>query len=134
MSEYVELVKQLRDYSATRKGEIAELTREAADAIETLQGQLSVCMEGTKVRLVKNDDGTTEIRFENQWIPVTEKLPKEWWPVLGLIKFHDEDEPPAHQVLWYLGNGHWREVWRGDMIENNVTHWMPLPEPPKEET
>ena len=37
MSEYEGLVKRLRDYSAARKGEIAELTREAADAIEELQ-------------------------------------------------------------------------------------------------
>lgn len=67
-----------------------------------------------------------------RWIPVGERLPEEWWPVLGLIKFHEKEEPPAQQVLWYLGNGHWREVWRGDMIENDVTHWLPLPEPPKE--
>lgn len=69
-----------------------------------------------------------------RWIPVGERLPEEWWPVLGLIKFHEKEEPPAQQVLWYLGNGHWREVWRGDMIENDVTHWLPLPELPKEET
>ena len=69
---------------------------------------------------------------EPKWIPVTERLPEEWWPVLGLIQFCDEKEPPAQQVLWYLGNGHWRETWRGDMIESAVTHWMPLPEPPKE--
>ena len=66
-----------------------------------------------------------------KWIPVTERLPEEWWPVLGLIQFHDEKEPPVQQVLWYLGNGHWRETWRGDMIESDVTHWTPLPEPPK---
>lgn len=67
-----------------------------------------------------------------KWISVNERLPKEWWPVLGLIQFHDEKEPPVQQVLWYLGNGHWRETWRGDMIESDVTHWMPLPEPPKD--
>lgn len=67
------------------------------------------------------------------WIPVSERLPEEWWPVLGLIQYHDEKEPPAQQVLWYLGNGHWRETWRGDMIESDVTHWMPLPQPPEEE-
>ena len=78
-----------------------------------------------------------ELEEANRWTPVTERLPQEWWPVLGLIQFHDEKEPPAQEVLWYLGNGHWRETWRGDMIESAVTHWMPLPnapEPPKEET
>ena len=87
--------------------------------------------------------GLTNVGYENirnlpaadvrpRWIPVTERLPEEWWPVLGLIKFHEKEEPPAQQVLWYLGNGHWRETWRGDMIESDVSHWMPLPEPPKE--
>lgn len=71
--------------------------------------------------------------YEPKWIPVTERLPEEWRPVLGLIQFCDEEEPPAQQVLWYLGNGHWRETWRGDMIESAVTHWMPLPEAPKGE-
>lgn len=32
-----ELVKRLREYAAARKGEIAELTEEAADAIEELK-------------------------------------------------------------------------------------------------
>lgn len=33
---YEELIKRLKDYSTTRKGEIAELTEEAAVAIEKL--------------------------------------------------------------------------------------------------
>ncbi len=36
MSDYTELIKRLRGYSAARKGEISELTKEAADAIEEL--------------------------------------------------------------------------------------------------
>ena len=70
--------------------------------------------------------------YEPKWIPVTERLPEEWCPVLGLIQYCDEEAPPAQIVLWYLGNGHWRETWRGDMIASAVTHWMSLPEPPKE--
>ena len=37
---YEELVKRLRDYAASRKGEIAELTAGAADAIEELSKEL----------------------------------------------------------------------------------------------
>ena len=40
MNDYAELVKRLRDYSSARKGEIAALTGEAADAIETLMSTL----------------------------------------------------------------------------------------------
>lgn len=98
-----DLVKRLRSEAECPDNypEDSALMREAAEAIEELS--------------------------KPRWIPVTERLPKEWWPVLGLIQYHDEKEPPAQQVLWYLGNGHWRETWRGDMIESNVTHWMPLP-------
>ena len=105
---YEELVKRLRLAKAvlSRNKDLIALLSDAAEAIEELS--------------------------KPKWIPVTERLPQEWWPVLGLIQYHDEKEPPAQQVLWYLGNGHWRETWRGDMIESDVTHWMPLPQPPRE--
>ena len=95
---------------------------QAADAIEELSRDVDIT----------NAANTALYGALPKWIPVTEKLPQEWWPVLGLIQFHDEKEPPAQEVLWYLGNGHWRETWRGDMIESPVTHWMPLPEAPKD--
>ena len=37
---YKELIKELRDYAASRKGEIAELTGKAADAIEQLEQRI----------------------------------------------------------------------------------------------
>ena len=40
MTDYTELVKALREYSGCRKGEIARITSDAADAIEALQAQL----------------------------------------------------------------------------------------------
>lgn len=39
MSDYSNLIKRLREYSNARKGEIAELTREAADALERQKGE-----------------------------------------------------------------------------------------------
>lgn len=41
MSDYTNLIKRLRDYSNARKGEIAELTGEAADALERRKGKWS---------------------------------------------------------------------------------------------
>ncbi len=41
MTEYKELVNRLKVYSLARKGEISELTKEAADAIETLLAALN---------------------------------------------------------------------------------------------
>ena len=40
MTDYSELVKELREYSGCRKGEIARITSDAAAAIEALQAQL----------------------------------------------------------------------------------------------
>ena len=64
-----------------------------------------------------------------RWISVEERLPPENQPVLVYIMSKMSD---------------WKCVlidmmWRGEWVENpdrethDITHWMPLPEPPKEE-
>lgn len=120
---YEELVKRLNAYSAEHDYH-SGITAEAADAIEELQK-----VADAQLDIIKQYQAYLT---EQRWTPVTEQLPKEWQPVLGLIQFHDEKEPPAQQVLWYLGNGRWRETWCGDIVEGDVTHWMPLLKPPKE--
>lgn len=40
MADYKALVNRLQVYSLARKGEISDLTKEAADAIETLLAEL----------------------------------------------------------------------------------------------
>lgn len=63
-----------------------------------------------------------------KWIPVSERLPEEWKHVLVLLRTggcevagHVEEERV------------WRVCWNHDFVEEySVTHWMPLPEPPKE--
>ena len=144
MSEYEGLVKRLREPC---QYENCVLCQDAADAIENLQGQLSVCWEGTKVRLVKNDDGTEEIRFENQWIPVTERLPEDGFLVGKLIADSDGSIRIASQCAVITLSGG-KTVYT-DLIDlvsllaketpttewadcTHITHWMPLPEPPEE--
>ena len=66
---------------------------------------------------------------EAQWIPVTERLPEEnsiylvrivsdtAQKKIGLTRYtHQEGWEAASRKIWYT-----------------VTHWMPLPEPPREE-
>ena len=60
-----------------------------------------------------------------QWIPVTERLPEMYKNVLVIradrkIRF----DAIGSLNVWY------EEVWH---TGNPVTHWMPLPEPPKGE-
>ena len=63
-----------------------------------------------------------------KWIPVTERLPDERiavivWSAAGF-------STTAH----YIGNeGKWRVTWNHERLEAPVTHWIPLPEPPKGE-
>ena len=69
-----------------------------------------------------------------RWIPVDERLPKtESWGaskvVLGIVQNESGYPPPNPCFCVYLGNQKWRI--RGRMA--TITHWMPLPEPPKEE-
>ena len=110
----------------------AELHYQAADAIE----ELSVVVRAQKAVLDKFP----------RWIPVTERLPKEdglylvWmlWPC---------DEFPTWSIINFdscAGEfGEWEEYydpnslgWVGSDFKRieKVYAWMPLPEPPKEET
>ena len=61
----------------------------------------------------------------SKWIPVTERLPEMYKNVLvirtdGKIRF----DAIGSLGVWY------EEVWH---TGNPVTHWMPLPQPPKGE-
>lgn len=61
-----------------------------------------------------------------EWIPVTERLPeKDGWYLVsdGFISW----------TAMFLGE---KTVWAGNFKFGltGITHWMPLPEPPKEET
>lgn len=84
-----------------------------------------------------------------KWIPVTERLPKErdsifaryygtkeWLPtmfqkvsndVIACIKY-ENGETVVNTMRTTDGEWRIRSIYKGE-----VTHWMPLPEPPKED-
>lgn len=62
-----------------------------------------------------------------RWIPVSERLPNgnEICLVLTIV---------GHCVVAYHNNVLWRVLWNSDRLDNDeVTHWMPLPEAPNGE-
>lgn len=68
-----------------------------------------------------------------EWISVQDRLPTAREDVLVVAYWHEK-----YQSLmgWFSPNG---KVWRvttpnEEMTDVSVTHWMPLPEPPKEES
>lgn len=72
----------------------------------------------------------------SKWIPVSERLPEkgqsgvfpdESVNVLVYREYYDEIRVGHYDY-------HWNEFYTvDDLIMGRVTHWMPLPEPPKEE-
>ena len=97
------------------KGDCLDQTRlEAADAIEELQD--TVQAQDKALKLCAD-------QLARHWTPVTEKLPEK------------EDEA----VIVWEKQGFALIDWRHDnkwaILDNNygiATHWMPLPEPPKD--
>lgn len=82
-----------------------------------------------------------------RWIPVSERLPDEDGKYLV---FEQSGGRTVTSVLWFAKDarkvdrydfrGRWKNAWYeydsewGHYTVDSVTHWMPLPQPPKEET
>ena len=71
----------------------------------------------------------TENNGGHKWIPVTERLPEHIDVVLCRLRFNEFRILQWDEISkWWLGYGA-GDDWR----QKDVTHWMPLPEPPKED-
>lgn len=74
------------------------------------------------------------------WIPVTERLPEIYSPVLiKYLSAQDRTASPDFVDTAVMMPGDIWYWWEGDVgdcdisVSCIITHWMPLPEPPKEE-
>ena len=61
------------------------------------------------------------VGFLPRWIPVTERLPEEYKAVFVCYK------SGTVYINYIRQGGKW------NCIGDDITHWMPLPEPPKED-
>lgn len=139
-----DLVKRLRascdscklwdGYKCCLKGECTAQTRlQAADAIEELRAKVDLHKE------VIEDYRRANMMLINKfpkWIPVTERLPeKQGWCVACVfyrgIQWGDITTKGFTSVCpAYYFEGTFHKV----SSEAEVTHWMPLPEPPEKES
>ena len=106
-----------------------KLMKQAADAIEELQATVDGLTAQTNM-VFEETEGRTVIKFEPKWIPVTERLPEQGDPLsICLIVGGKYD-----QLSWYeLCDFAEGQFWIHDhLCDCHVTHWMPLPEPPKD--
>ena len=67
---------------------------------------------------------------ERRWIPVEDRLPGKYQTVVGGCKDNPFSKYTEAIVCW---NGKGWVFLYAQRYVTNVTHWMPLPEPPKEE-
>ena len=123
MTNYNELVKELR--SGCGLPVLQEKMNNAADAIEELQKRLCGSIPKGDAEIIISE------LSKPRWISVKERLPKDDERVLTIgpkggmqiCRFRDST-PTLGWHFWTAGNARIA----------TVTHWMPLPDPPKEET
>lgn len=123
---YDGLIKALRDMSkmGMKYGMAVVKMREAADAIEELNMKLhgdEAAIAGMKREIER----MVILGNEPHWIPVTEQLPEQNVPCIVYNKYYDS------MVGWRVDGERFRIP--GSRFPDHPTHWMPLPEPPKEE-
>jgi hypothetical protein len=63
-----------------------------------------------------------------KWIPVTDRLPEHDGRYLCNVKSFSFPGTFYRTILQYVDGG----FVEGHIYTDDVTHWMPLPEPPKE--
>lgn len=66
--------------------------------------------------------------MENNWISVEENLPNGYVPVLV-----SNNKGKIRICLWSFYEEVWEKVPSRKLVKTQITHWMPLPEPPNEE-
>ncbi len=62
------------------------------------------------------------------WIALKEKRPPSDAPYLAFMSTADEKKPFI-QIAWYNPDTGWSLI--NDYWVGAITHWMPLPDPPK---
>ena len=83
------------------------------------------------VTISKMETVATDNNVGHKWIPVTERLPEN----IGLflvIEKHWIDGSPCRRIAKWNTQDWFTADRKSKEITPRVTHWMPLPEPPKE--
>lgn len=126
---YSELVTRLRKRAKelperfSKNEENIRLFLAAADAIEELSREY----ESVSKDLVESVELCRKLEKPN-WIPVTKRFPNEYTRVIGYMAWK------AMTAIEYQ-NGKWYSVDHlAPLPDKAVTHWMPLPKPPEEES
>ena len=95
----------------------------------TVQEDCKACAEATQNCIVKLQEQIAELRSAQEWVSVLDRLPEEGG--MYIVTANDGHAQRVSFVQWQKKNRMWnltgaRSYWR-------VTHWQPMPQPPKGE-
>ena len=95
----------------------------------TVQEDCKDCAEATQNCIAELQEKIAELRYVQEWVSVKERLPQEKVNCIVHYKhaYCDNDDYWAIGMCFYDG-----EKFRADPAYK-VTHWMPMPQPPKGE-
>ena len=68
-----------------------------------------------------------------EWISVKDRLPGKMGQYVCRYVFGENTDYPFYQVLWYFANLEKPHFQHEGSMGLTVTHWMPMPQPPKGE-
>lgn len=90
---------------------------------------------GTRIALglVKEQPTISPESLRPQWIPVIEKLPEENGKYIVTACYDIWNSTVVMVAEYYSGSRTWYDECCECSLEGIVTHWMPLPEPYKED-
>jgi len=114
---YEELVKRLRSHNGWALNKTLD---EAADAIESTNKAYQMISEAYEAEVTKQN-----------WIPVAERLPEKYDCYYLVVLNNWNTDFCLYTKEKGFGMYITSKWWDAN---DEVTHWMPLPEPPKEET
>ena len=139
-------IKELRKSS--------ESTTKCCCAVQTTNEWYKLLMREAADQIERDQKEIAELREKQQWIPVAERLPEELVCV-NVVWVNRAPEPYYEKIKGVPFSGtacFFRERWYWDspivldllseygkddpdLVDDavDITHWMPLPEPPKED-
>lgn len=119
MADYISRDKAVAIFEALKNGTLEDGNRMAA-AVWKLSAGIVSRLPAADVEPVRH----------GRWIPVSKKMPEERGCYLVTVKHWYDGKPVTREAFW--NGADWLSCEKRMEITPRVTHWMPLPEPPKE--
>ena len=110
----------------TKYIEIDRAIETALLLLEEGEDEQTLAYNAALVAFIKNMENVPAADIEPRWIPCSERLPREFTRVIGYMAWK------AMTAIEYQ-HGRWYSIDHLEPLPDEaVSHWMPLPQPPKE--